>query len=466
MKLRVYEEKTNGIKYPGALAYSIHFELETDKEKIKLNRGYGVLYPKAEIRKDNTIDGRGVRNPRIFREDGKLVVFGDYCDAEGNVFSEGDVYVWKLGPGNLISDEGLKNKDEYVKYTESELEISASEEEVLCEYLLPKSRTEMIEKGAKEGKKFKFPLTRGYADPTLFKWEGKWYFLATNDNTDAVGMFLRCSDTIDGLFEDGYEESIILPYDEERELIQTFWAPEFHVIGTEAYILFAVGGKKWAPQSHMMRLKKGANPMNPDSWEDPVRVMRKDGSFLCENGITLDMTYIKAKKSSYLVWSERYGIGTPLDSGSMLYIATIDESNPLKLTSDPVLLTRPLYGWENQSGTINNEGPYALYNNGKVYLAYSGGAAGGYSYTVGFLTADDNDDLLDVSNWKKGFFPAMSAFIDKNEEGPGHNSFFCDDEGNTYVAYHAQLPGEDYHRNSAIRQVFFAGDGRPLLDCI
>ena len=81
------------------------------------------------------------------------------------------------------------------------------------------------------------------------------YFIATNDNNDDVGLFVRYADTVAGLFDKDVKEYCILDYDEDRELIQTFWAPEFHMIGDDLYILFAVGPKNWGPQSHMMKLK-------------------------------------------------------------------------------------------------------------------------------------------------------------------------------------------------------------------
>ena len=121
-----------------------------------------------------------------------------------------------------------------------------------------------------------------------------------------------------------------------------------------------ISGNQWGPQCHVMKLKKGESIIKPESWEDPIPVVRADGSALAPDAISLDMTYIKTERQSYMVWSYRVGIATPLDSGSMLYIATVDEQEPWKLTGEPVLLTRPLYGWENVDGTINNEGPYSF----------------------------------------------------------------------------------------------------------
>ena len=58
-------------------------------------------------------------------------------------------------------------------------------------------------------------------------------------------------------------------------------------------ILFAVGGKVWGPQCHLMRLKKDGRIVERDSWEEPVKVVRRDGTPLTTDGITLDMTCLR-----------------------------------------------------------------------------------------------------------------------------------------------------------------------------
>ena len=311
-----------------------------------------------------------------------------------------------------------------------------------------------------------FPLAPGYADPVIFSWEGEWYFLATNDNVNDVGLFVRRAHTVDGLFAAGVKEYCILPYDESRGFCQTFWAPEFHVIGGELYILFAVSGKQWGPQCHMMRLKKGGQIVNAADWEEPIRVLRANQMPLTADGITLDMTYFQAGGKSYVCWSYRYGIGTPEDTGSMLYIATVGEKQPWVLTSEPVLLSRPLYGWENNSGTINNEGPYALLLDDKIYMAYSGGDACGYYYAVGYLTASAEDDLLNTQSWKKLTAPVLHSLSVPGIAGPGHNSFFRDEAGELMIAYHAQERDKYFKRCSAYHRVHIAGSGFPMLNVV
>ena len=311
---------------------------------------------------------------------------------------------------------------------------------------------------------YPFPLANGYGDPVILPWEGKYYFIATNDNTNDVGLYVREADTVAGLFEEGIEQHIILDYDEERNFIQTFWAPEFHVIGGELYILFAVGGKQWSPQCHLMKFKKGGSIILADSWEEPVRVVRQDGSFLGTKGITLDMTYIKSGKDSYMAWSYREHCMSEGDTGSMIYIASVDEKEPWKLTSEPVLLTRPLYGWENLSGTINNEGPYAFVTEDTVYLAYSGGSANKFTYAVGLMTAKVGKDLLDLDNWEKSKQPVLSFYSIDGLYGPGHNSFFTDAEGNLMIAYHGETAIDKTLRCDGMHRVHFNIEGRPVFD--
>lgn len=319
-------------------------------------------------------------------------------------------------------------------------------------------------KGKITKKTYPFPLAKGYADPVILPWNDKYYYLATNDNVNDIGIYVREGETILELFDPGFKESIILNVDEERDFIQTFWAPEFHVIGNDLYILFAIGGKVWGPQCHIMKLKKGGDIMSMEDWETPVRVKRADNTYLTNDGITLDMTYFKANGTSCVAWSYRKDIGTPLDTGSMIYIATIDEENPSVLTSEPVLLTRPIYGWENIQGTINNEGPYALVTDDKVYITYSGGAAGGYTYALGLLSIPITGNFLNSKEWNKASTPVLSYYSIDGVYGPGHNSFFQDRDGTIMIMYHGEVKlAKEDTRCTGMHRVHFNVDNEPIF---
>ena len=176
------------------------------------------------------------------------------------------------------------------------------------------------------------------------------------------------------------------------------------------------------------------------------------------------MTYIEDGGRAYLVWSYREHMGTPQDTGSMLYIAETDSEHPWRLISDPVLLSRPIYGWENVNGTINNEGPNAFVHDSRIYLCYSGGDAIGYTYAVGLLSIPCGENLLDTSKWEKRCTPVMNFTTIPGEYGPGHNSFFVDEDGHLMTAYHAEDSYEHHLRCDGIRRVHFDIHGEPVFN--
>lgn len=512
--IKVYtREPVDKRTYPTALAHSIHFAVSLDgKNYTPLNNNYGILYTEAGIGEQNNILERGARNPKIYYDGCKLRVFADYIDAQGNEIDPEYCWLWVSVDdfASVYFSQEVKKSDWQtdIDTASDVLAIEASRLEVLvnsfepvhfvssllvydeevtsladldkitaecyysdgsCDIKPIKWNLENLpEKGLFEvtgeivRPSFPEPCISGFADPIVYKWEGKWYFLATNDNTGDIGLYASCADTPEELFAEGNYPTCILPYDEARGFYQTFWAPEFHEIGGELYILFAVGNKQWAPQSHMMKLKKGGNILNPDDWCDPVRVRKANGENLVEGEITLDMTYFEAGGRHYVAWSQRSF--NPVDSGSMIYIGEIDPTNPYQLISEPTLLTRPLYGWENQSGTVNNEGPYPLKVDGKIYLVYSGGAAGGFSYSLGYLEANEKHDLLDDTCWTKAMTPVLTSYNLDTCEGPGHNGFFVGDDGKLMITYHGQRVGEDGRRNTYIHRVHFGADGRLIFN--
>ncbi len=498
--------------YPSALAHSVHFSVSLDGANfMPLNQNYGILFPDGEVNDNNEIQERGILKPIIAPCEGGYIIYGDFVNPLCNEVYRRKAYAWTTADFVTFRDLHLIDKSELPKGTNTvaitndelknildkwqpleciSVDYPAEVEATSIDELSNLTATCTYSDGSTDIKPIKLDLSKidgageytlsgevtnpefprhcaeGLADPIVFKWDNKWYFLATNDKTNDVGMYVREADTVEECFAEGNIEKCILPYDESRNLIQTFWAPEFHVIGEDLYILFAVGGKQWAPQSHMMKLEKGGSIMNPDDWCDPIRVTKMDGTPLCTRGITLDMTYIPTPHAHYVAWSERYNCMAPGDSGSMIKIAEIDPANPTQLISEPVLITRPLQGWENQYGTINNEGPYPLIANGKVYLSYSGASAGCYSYAVGVLTADINADLLDVNSWTKAPTPLLNPFTHVEAEGPGHNGFYVGDDGKTMITYHAKPIGRDNHRCTCIHRVHFDKNGDPVFNMV
>lgn len=518
--IRVHTRQAVPEIYPDGLARSVHFSVRReDGTEEPLNAGYGILFAEGTVRENNTICPKCVEDVCISeRKDGTYAITARRVEENGrnDAESRGRMLLWltkdfiSFEVCGLVEEEkverdrelpradtawvdedvcarallywgklkntGIRLPEQVTVSSKQELEqirafasysdgsTAPKRVEWDCAAVDFDAEGEYLIKGQVKSPCYPFPLDQGWGDPVIFPWEGKYYYIATNDNRNDVGFYVREADRPEDLFDEMAERHVILDYDEERGFIQTFWAPEFHEIGGRLYLLFAVGPKEWGPQCWMMRLKEDGRITDAESWEEPVRILKKDGSFLCEEGITLDMTYIRAEKDSYVVWSYRNGINTPLDTGSMLYIARIDEKEPWRLASDPVLLSRPLYGWENTEGTVNNEGPHAFVRDGKIYLTYSGGSANAYSYVLGLLCAKATADLLRPENWTKSLTPVLSFYSVEGEYGPGHNSFFVDPEGNLMIAYHAETAIDGHIRCPGIRRVHFDIQGRPRFD--
>lgn len=305
---------------------------------------------------------------------------------------------------------------------------------------------------------YPFPIAWDRADPCIGKWQGYYYFIATNDADHNHSLAIKRGKTIPELVT--AQEIKILDSDMYDHIGNLLWAPEFHIIEGRLCIFHAATPAKFEnEQSHVMRLKENGNPMLKSDWEVPRRVVKKDNSPLIEGGITLDMTVIQNKGRHFVVWSQRQLF--PDDLGAWLYIAEIDGKEPWKLITDPIVLARPTYGWENNH-TFVVEGPYALKRGKKIYLTYSGAAVDA-TYCVGLLTIDADLELLNPQNWVKNNYPLLSSLNVEGEYGPGHNAYVTDEEGNVWNTYHAR-PGISAPRSSGIRRVHFDIDDEPVLD--
>ncbi len=307
---------------------------------------------------------------------------------------------------------------------------------------------------------YEFPIATDRADPCIGKWKGKYYFIATNDADGNHSLYMREADNIPDLLN--AEEKLIIDSDTYDDIKGLLWAPELHIVEGDLYIFHgATSGEFFYEESHVMKLKKDGNPMNAEDWSRPHRVVKKDGNYLCEAGktISLDMTNFEIDGEYYVVWSQREFL--PEDLGAWLYIAKVDPKEPWKLISDPVVISKPDYGWANNNVFVD-EGPFTLIRDGKVFLTFASAMIDA-TYVVGLLCADKNADLLDPASWTKGNYPLLTSRSAPGEYGPGHNSYVIDEDGNVWNTYHAR-PGVNGPRSSGLRRVHFDIDNYPVLD--
>jgi uncharacterized repeat protein (TIGR02543 family) len=315
--------------------------------------------------------------------------------------------------------------------------------------------------GVIEQEEFAFPIIGNRADPNMIKFNGYYYFISTDDNGQDE-FFVRKSATIEGIKTAPDNKILGVPV---QDMLSCLWAPEFHVIGGDLYLYFAGSSSAssgWAYVSaRVMKLKEGGDPSVADDWEAPKKIYRSEGFVLYSGGITLDMTIVKDSGKIYAIWSQRSTSGNNFVGPADLYIGELNQNEPWKLKSAPVRLIRPTYSWDRNTSNVV-EGAYALKNDGKIYVTFSGSNVD-LTYCVGMLTAEEGADLLDPNSWTKTNYPVLDSGSVTGQNGPGHNSYMTDDNGKIYNIFHAS-PAPATTRDFGIRPVHFANDGRPILD--
>lgn len=315
-------------------------------------------------------------------------------------------------------------------------------------------------------KHYPFPFLKAdMSDPCICRYNGKYFLSASGQRS----VTFRISNTLEGLALAEPVNVYTMP--EDDKIHANMWAQEMHIIRGIPYVFTTVGEREWyTVRSHVLRCN--GNPENPSDWEEPRLVLRPDGTELQPEGISLDMTYFCINEIHYVMWSDRkfkersekYVVADTAD----IYIATIDPDRPWQLTSKPVCILRPMYGWDRYE-TLVDEGPYLLKHGTDLFVTISGSSTGlADLYCLGLLHAKETDNLLLPESWDWLPYPVLTKESVKGEYGPGHNCFIKEPEsGDDLLVYHAvphDINGKTMGRRMGIRRVHWAASGYPYLE--
>ena len=321
-------------------------------------------------------------------------------------------------------------------------------------------------------KSYPNPFIEERADPYITKGsDGCYYFTASypalHDEFHGYDrIILRSSKTVDGLRD--AEEVTVWKAHTEGVMAKHIWAPEIHEIGGKWYIFFAAGDSdnKWNIRPCVLSCD-GNDPIN-DSWTERGKVQSVADDKVSFTGFSLDMTYFEHRGKHYLIWAQSVG-------DSSLFMAEINPDCPWKLTSMPILLSKPEYDWEKIRFRVN-EGASVLKGEDKIFVFFSASGTGA-EYCMGYLWAYNDADLMKADSWQKTTSPVLSTKDLTGEVGPGHNSFVCDEEGSLLLVYHARPESHltkecgtyddeslyDPCRHARIRYVSFDEKGFPVV---
>ena len=303
------------------------------------------------------------------------------------------------------------------------------------------------------------PFIPQRADPYILRAGGKWYFTASVPAYDRI--ILRAADTLAGLRE--AEEVIVWHAHASGPMSQHIWAPELHFLRGAWYIYFAASEKEdiWKLRPWVLRCE-GKDPL-VGPWSEcgiPRRAADDEYSF---TDFSLDMTVFEHRDRLFCVWAEKVSTGRKI---SNLYLAEMED--PLTLKTPQLLLSAPAYAWE-RHGFWVNEGPAFTVEGDRVYLTYSASDTGP-AYCMGMLWAPVDAELTDISQWHRVNHPVLRTDVEKGLYGPGHNTFFRDEEGALWTAFHARPydvihgdPLYDPNRHCYLARVRFR-DGLPAFE--
>lgn len=360
-------------------------------------------------------------------------------------------------------------------------------------------------------------FVEGMADPCIYWDEQSGYYYMTGsyfpedgdqiDGSDQLEQYdrvvLRRAKTLEGLQDRSTQVTVWKAgnqgfYDGENYASRGYryiWAPEIHRVGDNWVIYFTESHSSnvFDIYCHALVLPGDKDPYETalqssgqsSQWTDyklSVTSQVSDNPF--SRSFCLDMTYFKDEVNgqSYVIWA---GKPTAAYQGSStdLFIASVDEQQPWLVTSEPTRITCSDYGWERIRYCVN-EGATVLQKDGNIFMCYSASGTGS-EYAIGMCSAKGGSDLLDASNWTKNPYPLLTSRDVNGEEGPGHNSFTVDQDGNAIFVYHARPTshnyrkcGSDYNGNNSsyngeplndpcrharLKRVHWAADGSPIL---
>lgn len=236
------------------------------------------------------------------------------------------------------------------------------------------------------------------------------------------------------------------------------WAPELHRWGNKWYIYFAADAGDNA--SHRIYVVENAN-------DDPIEgVWTFKGQVTdSSNRWAIDPTTFELNGQHYLTWSGWKG---SKNGEQDLYIAHM--SNPWTIDSPRTRISKPTYPWETHGDLPDqhvsvNEGPEALFHDGKIMIVFSASGCWTDFYTLGVLEADSGANLLNAHSWKKIKHPFLKTDPEAGAFGPGHNGFFKSPDGSEdWIIYHANPEpheGCSNFRSPRIQRFTWNPDGTP-----
>ena len=298
-------------------------------------------------------------------------------------------------------------------------------------------------RSAGEAKRLTNPVAPKGHDPWVVREGNFYYYCYSHRGGIWVNKRKRLEDAVQFKGKKVWSPPRDKPYSKE------LWAPELHKIGEKWYIYVAADNGE--NRNHRMYALESAAA-------DPIGPYRFKGKVASPSDKwAIDGTVLQLRDKLYFLWS---GWAGNRNVQQNLYIAPM--SDPVTISGQRVLISKPELKWERNGKPLINEGPQVLIHGEQVFIIYSASGSWTDHYCLGQLRLTGQNPL-DPKAWtkkKKPVFAGTSKVI-----SPGHASFTKSPDGKEdWIVYHtAKHKGAKWNRDTCMQRFTWNAKGNPVF---
>ena len=287
-------------------------------------------------------------------------------------------------------------------------------------------------------------LNTNFPDPTVININGTYYAYATNSMHDGKMINIQIASSKD-LFNWKYEGDALPQKPDWASKTQRFWAPDvLYDSTTSEYVMFYSAENNDTSLNMGIGVAFSKNPTGP--FHDSGKPILQGKDF--KNIDPMAMIDPQTGKR-LLYWGSDFA---PIKVRELN-----DDWNTFK---EGTIATSVMFPGKEKDYTKLIEGAWVDYHDGRYYLYYSGDNCCGDNANYAVMVARSENAFGPFERLGEANGTGSSVILQKDSTwtAPGHNSIFKDNDGNSWIAYHAIWKNEAEtekakHENKYVRRV-------------
>ncbi|MBQ1933685.1 MAG: family 43 glycosylhydrolase [Clostridia bacterium] len=299
-----------------------------------------------------------------------------------------------------------------------------------------------------------------FADPSVYYYEGWYYYTYSKDYAGKPGLWLTRATNIADLGKT--EPMMVWSASQAGSDMKSLWAPQIYFLDGKWYIYATCSEEGTSEASRrfpFVWVGNGALPL------DGFKLHGKIDNYDTSVHSYLSPRIIEHGGVRYLVCGGFFRAEDKVAGQKhyqRLFIGELE--SPTKFKTGMTVIAQPTQTWEGTGKVQILEGPFPIYApGGTLYIAYAAGETSGNEYCTGLLkfTGTENDKLTDRSKWQKLNDPLQFMDYDNKVYSPGAMVFVRDPAGETlWGIFHVKYyPNVGYnHRILYAMPVTFEGE--------